>query len=86
VVLAAFTAISLLFQMILEVVVLYVERQCDRIFRSFKEDISIVMKPVDQVKGLIGKLRKDNDDDGDDEVFVGDEISKRRIIDRIFRR
>ena len=90
VVLAAFTAISLLFQMILELVVLYVERQCDRIYQSFRDDISMVMKPIDQVKGFIGKFRKESDDDtvkdGEYEVFDSYEEPKKRFLDRILRK
>ena len=83
IVLAAFTVISLIFQMILELVVLYVEAQCDKIYHSFLTDMDVIIKPVQQVKGLIGKITGGEDSGNGDN---GGETPRRGIFDIFARR
>lgn len=59
IVLAAFTVISLVFQIILELVVSYAERQFTRITDSLHKDMEPVMKPIGAVRGFVGKLSGD---------------------------
>ena len=77
VVLAAFTVITLAFQIIMELLVIYAEYQFDRVVDGMRRDADAIMKPVNAVKGILGKFAGDEkdapDDDLDSTVPVGDE-------------
>ena len=63
IVLAAFMVISLVIQLILELAVMYTEYQFERIAEGMRKDFEVVTKPVNAVKGFIGKLAGDGTDE-----------------------
>ena len=83
VVLAGFTVITMLFQMILELLVIYAEIQRDKIIQSLSDDFDFVMKPINQIKGWSEKRKHD------DEVQISlldEPREKKRFFDRFARR
>ena len=88
IVLAAFTVISLAFQIILELVVSYAERQFARLTDSLHKDMVPVMKPVGAVKGFIGRLSGEGESDQDDAsgASVGNGEEKHRRFGFSFKK
>lgn len=84
IVLAAFTVVTLFFQMLLELLVIYAEIQFERISNSLSDDMRILTKPISQVKELVGKLKRDGETDENDALDNGEKKQK-RFLDRFKR-
>lgn len=85
IVLAAFTVVTLFFQMILELLVIYAEIQFERISNSLSDDMRILTKPINQVKELVGKLKRDGGSDGEGGAPDYVEKPRKRFLDRFKR-